>query len=236
MRQSKHCLPTDCFINQIMLTLTCLPQVSLKCRAAEVSQWVFQSYEAVLKNWTNKPVHPPSRSPCRLPSLSLILSCLTHEPHHSLTQCREPLPAAFGRDTAVLMLPNHFIRMVNGSIGPSFLACFLPFFPSNAAERCGSLSWLPLSCPHLCSHHMLQFQEIIPHPLFSPVRAILKQSLFVSWGGGQTAVNVSLHEAPLSFSSPAFFLSLSLAHIYIYWSLFLAPVISRWIITFTIFI
>lgn len=50
MRQSKHCLPTDCFINQIMLTLTCLPQVSLKCRAAEVSQWVFQSYEAVLKN------------------------------------------------------------------------------------------------------------------------------------------------------------------------------------------
>lgn len=114
------------------------------------------------------------------------------------------------------MLPNHFIRMVNGSIGPSFLACFLPFFPSNAAERCGSLSWLPLSCPHLCSHHMLRFQEIIPHPLFSPVRAILKQSLFVFRGGGQTAVNVSLHEAPLSFSSPAFFLSLSLSRSYIY--------------------
>lgn len=28
-----------------------LPQVSLKCRAAEVSQCVFQSYEAILKNW-----------------------------------------------------------------------------------------------------------------------------------------------------------------------------------------
>lgn len=29
-------------------------------------------------------------------------------------------------------------------------------------------------------------------------------------------MNVSLHEAPLSFSSPAFFLSLSLSLIYIY--------------------
>lgn len=28
-----------------------LPQVSLKCRAPEVSQCVFQSYEAILKNW-----------------------------------------------------------------------------------------------------------------------------------------------------------------------------------------
>lgn len=27
-----------------------LPQVSLKCRAPEVSQFVFQSYEAILKN------------------------------------------------------------------------------------------------------------------------------------------------------------------------------------------
>lgn len=29
----------------------CSPQVSLKCRAPEVSQCVFQSYEAMLKNW-----------------------------------------------------------------------------------------------------------------------------------------------------------------------------------------
>lgn len=32
-----------------------LPQVSLKCRAPEVSQCVFQSYEAVLKNWRTSP-------------------------------------------------------------------------------------------------------------------------------------------------------------------------------------
>lgn len=118
-----------------------------------------------------------------------------------------------------------------------FLLAFFLFFPSNAAERCGSLSWLPLSCPHLCSHHMLRFQEIIPHPLFSPVRAILKQSLFVFRGGGADGRECFSAWGSFIIFKPCFFsLALSLAHIYIYWSLFLAPVISRWIITFTIFI
>lgn len=33
------------------LPVSLLPQVSLKCRAPEVSQCVFQTYEAILKNW-----------------------------------------------------------------------------------------------------------------------------------------------------------------------------------------
>lgn len=54
-----------CFIRWVLTSLP-LPQVSLKCRAPEVSQCVFQSYEAMLKNWRTSPQWRGSATVCSL--------------------------------------------------------------------------------------------------------------------------------------------------------------------------
>lgn len=52
------------------LAVSLLPQVSLKCRAPEVSQCVFQSYEAILKNWVESPLSWSQPLPSETASLS----------------------------------------------------------------------------------------------------------------------------------------------------------------------
>lgn len=56
------------------------PQVSLKCRAPEVSQCVFQSYELMLKNWNTDPAAALCDSPAPPP--------LMLQPYYTFMQCR----------------------------------------------------------------------------------------------------------------------------------------------------
>lgn len=123
-----------------------LSQVSLKCRAPEVSQCVFQSYEAMLKNWETPP--PPGRRPGRCPSPTPGASSRSPSPDPRtilhLHSVREPLPAVSGLEAALCMSFSSLIRMVNDDFCPIFDHMAVCFIPPETADISGSLSVLSL--------------------------------------------------------------------------------------------
>lgn len=112
MRLSKICILALWVKSYTTLLDSPLPQVSLKCRAPEVSQCVFQSYEAMLKNW-EAPLHWPSRYPRWLAcSRSPDPRTISH-----LHAVQEPLPAVLA-EAALCVSFSCLIRMVNDSSPP----------------------------------------------------------------------------------------------------------------------
>lgn len=114
----------------------------------------------------------------------------------------------------------------------SFLLAFFLFSPPMLHRDVVHSLGCPYPVPIFVHTTCFSFRKSSHIPC-SPLSEPSLNNLY-SFLGGWGAVNVFLHEAPLSFSIPAFFflslslsLSRSLSLIYIYWSLFLAPVISR---------
>lgn len=147
MRLSKICILALWVKSYSTLLDSPLPQVSLKCRAPEVSQCVFQSYEAMLKNW-EAPLHWPSRYPRWLAcSRSPDPRTISH-----LHAVQEPLPAVLA-EAALCVSFSCLIRMVNDSPPPQTADC---------RHFCFAV-FLLFVC---LSRHNFQFQGIISWYIF----------------------------------------------------------------------
>ena len=160
IRQNLFCMSSDeCRSEMMLILLVCaLPQVSLKCRAPEVSQCVFQSYEAMLKNWETP---PPRRRPGRCPSQTPGASSCSPSPDPRtilhLHSVREPLPAVSGLEAALCMSFSSVIRMLNDDFCPVLTTWLIVLF----LLRLQIFLVPSLSCPSLCLlAHNFQFLDI----------------------------------------------------------------------------
>lgn len=135
---------------------SCLPQISLKCRAPEVSQCVFQNYEMVLKNW--KPPTDPAAA--LTDSWHLLLLSLTWPTDH--------ITASYSAGATPCCVGTLY---VNPAVKLGWLMIFVPFltrrwlfFFPKTEENPGWLSWLALSCPLSC---MFCYTKVSGHYLIT---------------------------------------------------------------------